>query len=101
MKGSIVQAIERSTGLFANDTDIIITDIWSKNEARYSVERTIKSLIVAESNIAVNLGNEVHFIGSNGWLLKKYVSNSEINNIVLGDSVAGIVYRDKIEIINI
>ena len=101
MKSSVVQAVEKNKGVFSNETDIIITNIQSKNESRYSVERTIKALKVSNSNIAINLGNEVHFIGSNGWLIKKYVSNNEINNIVLGDSIAGIVYRDKIEIIHI
>ena len=101
LKSSVVQAVEKNKGVFSNETDIIITNIQTKNESRYSVGRTIKALKVSNSNIAINLGNEVHFIGSNGWLIKKYVSNNEINNIVLGDSIAGIVYRDKIEIIHI
>ena len=52
-----------------------------------------------KSKIAINNGSEIHFIGLNGWLLKKYSSLSEINTIILGDSIAGIVYKDKVEIV--
>ncbi len=36
-----------------------------------------------------------------GWLVKKYVAEQEITNIVLSNSISGIIYRDKIEIINL
>ena len=39
-------------------------------------------------------------IDKNGILLKKYISDSEINDIVMTDGVVGIVYRDRIQIIN-
>ena len=29
----------------------------------------------------------------------KYTSSNEINSIILGDSIAGVVYKDKVEII--
>jgi len=38
---------------------------------------------------------------SAGWLKKKYSSNQEIKNIVLGNNLAGIVYKNKIEIIDL
>ena len=49
----------------------------------------------------MNLGTEVEFINVDGWLVKRYVANQEITNIVVSDSIAGIIYRDKIEIINL
>ena len=51
--------------------------------------------------IALNLGTEVEFINTSGWLAKRYVSNQEITNIVVSSNIAGIVYRDKVEIINL
>ena len=38
---------------------------------------------------------------TNGWLIKRYNSSTEINNIILGENIAGIVYADKIEILNL
>ena len=32
--------------------------------------------------------------------MKKYISDTEINNIVMTDAVVGIVYKDRIQIIN-
>ena len=51
--------------------------------------------------IALNLGSEVEFINTSGWLVKRYIAEQEITSIVLSNSVAGIIYRDKIEIINL
>ena len=51
--------------------------------------------------IAVNLGNEVYFIGENGWLIKKYTSSQEIKGVVVSNNVAGIIYRNKITFISL
>lgn len=40
-------------------------------------------------------------MSANGILLKKYISTQEIQNIVVGDSIAGILYNDEIKIIDI
>lgn len=101
LKNGVVQAREKNSGLFDHDMEIVITNTQNKNDSIYLVERAIKSIDVTQSNIAVNLGNEVHFLSANGWLVKKYVSGNEVNRIVMGDSIAGIVYRDKIDIVNI
>jgi len=47
------------------------------------------------------MGSEVHFVNTNGWLAKKYISTQEIKDVVIGSGIAGIVYKDKIEIINL
>ena len=101
LKNEVVRTREKNSGLFHNNMEIVITNIQNGNESIYLVERAIKSINVTQSKIAVNLGSEVHFLNSNGWLVKKYVSNHEVNRIVVGDSIAGIVYRNKIDIVNI
>lgn len=53
------------------------------------------------NNIALNLGSRVDFINTNGWLVKKYISEKEIQDIVIAEKVAGIVYKDKVEIANL
>ena len=52
-----------------------------------------------DNKIALNLGSEIHFIDTNGWLIKKYTSEKEIRKIVITDDIACIVYRDKLEIV--
>ena len=48
----------------------------------------------------MNFGTQVKIINTNGWLLKEYKSTKQIKDLVLGKSIAGVVYKDKIEIIN-
>ena len=67
----------------------------------YKFDGVVKELYCSNNKIALNLGSEVHFIDSNGWLIKKYSSAKEIRKIVITDDIAGIVYRDKIEIIKL
>ena len=43
----------------------------------------------------------MEFINTNGWLVKRYIGSQEITKVVLSNSIAGIVYRDRIEIINL
>lgn len=100
-KNNIVYVKESSNGLFNSSEKVMIKNIINNNEVQYDVEGTVKSLQVYDGNIVINLGTEAQFINTNGWLQKKYNSKQEIPEIVLGTSIAGILYRDRIEIINL
>lgn len=99
LKGYTVRTEEISTGLFSSKTNIILTNIINGSETVYEVQSSIKKLVSYEQVVAINLGTEVNLIGLNGWLEKRYTSRQEIKDIVLGTSVAGIIYRDRIKII--
>ncbi len=100
-KNSIVYSKEKSSGFLSTSTEVIIKNISNENEINYEVDSTIKFLNVYENNIAINLGTEADFINRFGWVQKKYKSSQEITQIVLGSSLAGVIYRDRIEIINL
>lgn len=100
-KNNIVYAIQKTNNIFSTSRDVVIKNIQNNNEINYEVDGTIKSLQVYDTNIVINQGTEAEFINTSGWLQKKYKSKQEITNIVLGSSIAGIVYRDKVEIINL
>lgn len=97
----IVKNIEESSGIFNATTQVKIVNTTSQKEKIYRLEGITKELYCVDGKIALNLGSEVHFIDSNGWLIKKYISKKEIRKIVITDKIAGIVYRDKIEIIKL
>ena len=101
LKAHTVRAEEIGTGLFSVKTDIILTNTLTKTDSIYSVESVVRNIVSYELVTAVNLGTEVHFVNLNGWLEKKYTSEHEIKDIVLGTSVAGIVYKDRIKIITL
>lgn len=60
-----------------------------------------KEIVVSDEVTAINLGSEVLFYNNSGWLIKRYYASQEINKIVLCDSLAGIVYNDKIELVSL
>lgn len=60
-----------------------------------------KEIVVSDEVTAINLGSEVLFYNNSGWLIKRYYASQEINKIVLSDSLAGIVYNDKIELVSL
>lgn len=92
---------EKSTGLFNTRTQVILRNNLTDKENIYSADGTAKDIKTHAGNIAINLGSQVDFINTNGWLIKKYVSEKEIKDIVIAESIAGIVYKDKVEIANI
>lgn len=91
---------EEHSGLFAN-VQVNITNTNTNKESSYLLSGIPKNVYVNNSVIAINIGTEVHFINTNGWLIKKYTSSQEVKEIVLGSSIAGIIYKDKIEFVNL
>ena len=92
---------EKSSGLFTADSVVQIINTSNKKENIYTVKEVAKDVITHDNVIALNFGTEIHFIDTNGWLIKKYIAEQEITNIVLSNDIAAIIYRDKIEIINL
>lgn len=101
LKSNTVRVEEINVGLFKSKTKVILKNILTEVETTYEVNSSMKDLTCYNQIVAVNLGTEVHFINLNGWLEKKYVSKQEPKEIVLGTSVAGIVYRDRIKVLSI
>lgn len=93
--------IEKSAGLFKADSTIELYNTATEKQNIYTFNGVAKRIYSCSSIIAIDLGSEVQFIGTNGWLIKKYSSTQEIKDIVLTNNLAGIVYRDKIEFINL
>ena len=92
---------EKSSGLFTADSVVNIVNTDNKETKQYTVNYVAKEIYTNGNIIALNLGTEIEFINTGGWLVKRYVANQEITSIVVSDSIAGIIYRDKIEIINL
>ena len=92
---------EESSGIFSANSVINIINVESKNIQNYTVETSVKEIYTKGDIIALNLGTEVEFINTGGWLVKRYIADQEVSNVTVTDSIAGIIYRDKVEIINL
>ena len=101
LSNNICSIEEKSSGLFTADSLVNIINVGSKEEKQYTADSIAKEMYTYGNIIALNLGTEIEFINTDGWLVKRYVANQEITNIVVSDSIAGIIYRDKIEMINL
>ena len=92
---------EKSSGLFTADSLVSIINLENKNTKDYTATSVTKEIYTYGDIIALNLGTEIEFINTEGWLVKRYIANQEITNVVVSNNMAGIIYRDKIEIINL
>ena len=101
LKDNICSVEEKSSGLFTADSLVNIVHVDNKGTKEYMADSVAKEIYTYEDIIALNLGTEVEIINTGGWLVKRYVANQEITNIVVSENIAGIIYRDKIEIINL
>ncbi len=101
MDDNVCSIEEKSSGLFTADSIVNIINIDNKSTKQYTVNYVAKEIFTNVDIIALNLGTEIEFINTGGWLVKRYVANQEITNVVVSSNIAGIIYRDKIEIINL
>lgn len=101
LSSNAYRIIEKSAGLFKSNSTVETYNTTSKKQNIYNFNGVAKKVYSYGNIIAIDLGSEVLFINMNGWLIKKYNSAQDIKNIVLTDNLAGIVYRDKIEFINL
>lgn len=100
LNGSIIKTEKINAGLLENETQLKIINAINKKEKTYEIEGIIKNIKTRENIIAINLGSEIHFINTSGWLIKKYISEYTIKDYHLFNNGAIIQYRDKIEILN-
>ncbi len=96
---NIYEIEEISDGIANQSSQIKIINTGTKKVNNYSINSIAKSTSSAGDNIAINLGTDIYFINTKGWLKKKYSANEEIRNIIVSDRIAAIVFRDKIEIL--
>ena len=101
LNNNFVTIEEESSGIFSANSVVNIVDIDTKNTKNYTLESSIKEIYTKGDIIVLNLGTEVEFINTGGWLVKRYVASQEVTNVTVSDNIAGIIYRDKVEIINL
>lgn len=92
---------EESKGLFKSTSTVNIGNTQGNVINKYNIEAVAKEFYACDSIIAVNVGIETYFINDIGLLVKKVTSKQEITNIVFSGNLATIVYKDRVEIINL
>lgn len=101
LSNKIIKIEKKSTGVFSAEAEMKIVNTNTQKETVYAIESVPKTVYVQDNMIAINLGTNVLFINDNGWLVKKYQSSQEIQEIVLCNSLAAIASKNKIEIVSL
>lgn len=101
LNGYSVEVKKTKSGLFNSEADVEIKQVSNGKINLYKADLLPKAITTYEDVIALNLGTEVDFIHTNGWLIKKYTSTRNIKDVIVCGSLAGIVYKDKIELVNL
>ena len=101
LSNDTITVSEESSGLFTADSIVTILNTNNKNQTTYKVDAVAKEIYTSKNKIGLNLGTQIEFINTSGWLVKRYLSNQEITNVTMTDSMAGIIFRDRVEIVNL
>lgn len=88
-------------GILSSKINYTIINSNSKKSNVYELDKEPKEIYTLGNTICFNLGTELVFVNNRGILIKKYLSNQEIQGVILGDNVAGILYNNEIKIIDI
>lgn len=101
LNNSSVHIEEEMTGVFKTNSHVKITNTQNGEENSYNINDVPKEMYAKDNIIAVNTGTEVYFLNANGWLVRKYTTRQEVTSIMFSNNLAGVVYKDKIVIINL
>ena len=92
---------EEKVALFKSNSKIKIINTNNEAECSYEVDEIVKDIYVQDNILAINVGAELYFFNTNGHLIKKYVGNREITNVILSKNIATVIYKDKIVVIEL
>lgn len=100
---NLLAIIEReSSGLFSYEYKLKLKSTISNTENIYILSNGLPKTTIAKGNfIALNYGSQVYIVNKNGSLKKSYLSTQQIKNLIIGNNICGIIYKDKIEIIDL
>lgn len=100
LSDSFIRVDKEQSSVFKSDYRLKIDNTNGKERA-YIIEGSLKSVVAKDKIIALNLGKEILFVNNKARLVKKYISTQEIENVIISDKIAAILYKDKISIINL
>lgn len=92
---------KKSTGIFTNETNL---KIYKEDEIiEVNIDKTPQNVDVLNDKIALNLGDEVLFLNTNGDVEKRYELEKQLVSVKLYEDgkKAALIFRDKIELLKI
>lgn len=100
MNNEFVRIDKEVSSVFKSDYRLKITNS-NKTEKTFIIEGSLKSIVAKDKMIALNLGNEVVFLNSNAWVIKRYTSTQDIKDVIVSDELGLIIYGEKIDVVRL
>lgn len=102
LNNSIATIEKQDSEMFSFEYQLRITQPNTKSEKLYILDSNIPKSMKCNGNyVVVNYGTKIQIINLSGRLEKEYESNTEIKDIIVGNSIVGVVLKNKVEIIKI
>lgn len=102
-KSNFIMVEKEETGIFSTNYVLKIYDLENTEPKSFELDSTPKQIYAQGKVIAVDLGNEILFLNTNGRFLKHCRLDGQVKEIKLygNGSMAALVFRDRIEIIKL
>lgn len=101
LSNSVAYIKEEISGIFSSNSVLNIVNTSNNQHYTYNFDEIAKEMYTYGNIIGINIGTEIYFVNTNGMLIKKYISNQEITNVILSNELAIIIYKDRVEIIDL
>ena len=102
LNNKAVLVIEKELEDGKSQTVVNLYDTLTKYEKVYVIDGSAKGLVCNDRDkFVVNVGSELYIINLNGFLVKKYVSERDIPHVIISEGIIGIIYNNKVELMNI
>lgn len=102
LDSKVIYVDKQLSGLFSYEYELFIKKAIGNSEKLYILNNELPKSISASSNyIVLNFGNQLEVVNSNGWLIKHFSGTEQINSVVIGDSVVGVIYKNRVEVIKL
>ena len=97
----VITINEENSDILNKKISAKFVNIDNNKENIYSVNEVVKDVKTGNDKVGIITDKNIHFVNVNGWLIKKYSSTDEVKNVVMTNSLAGVVYKNKIELISL
>lgn len=102
LDSKVIYIDKQLSGLFSYEYELYLKSAVGNSEKLYILNNELpKSVSVSSNYVVLNFGNQIEVVNSNGWLVKRFSGTEQINSIVIGDSIVGVVYKNRVEIIKL
>jgi len=98
LNGYAYKLVENIDG---ENSELTVQNVNTTAASIYTISEAVISMYCSKSMIAINIGNEVLFVNARAWPSKKYVTDKNISDIVMGDQIAAIIYKDSVSIVKL